>query len=135
MDQPTNNSTAHVICSISCTVTMCIYTHLNMCICMYIIIYIIIYIYYICAHLNMIAYLKILRPWNMNARAANTHCTSESRIRNGMMSRIHNMARSSRMFCQCRKYSKRTSFALRRKEKYKRFHIRSAFFFANKYIL
>ena len=52
----------------------------------------------------------------MNAREANTHCTSESAIQNGMMSRIHSIARSSSMFSQSRKYPKRTYFVLRRRK-------------------
>ena len=48
----------------------------------------------------------------MNARAANIHWLSESEIRNGRMRRTKRIARSSKMFCQSRKYSKRMSFAL-----------------------
>ena len=64
----------------------------------------------------MIAYLKILRPWNMKVRAANTHCTSESAIRNGIINKKHRIAKSSSMFCQSRKYSKSTSCVLCQKK-------------------
>ena len=53
----------------------------------------------------MAAYLNILKVCKMYARATNTHCTSRSAIRNGIINSVRKMAMFSSQLVQSVKYA------------------------------